>query len=150
MIFPLIQVFCGNLLKDPFEKKGRGFFLLAMICYSIASFYYFFPNLVPYTNELITDKKMAYKIVGSANLDYNQASESLEDYLRQNSTVEYAPETPRAGKFIISTNDLLGLGAKNGYDWLRDNFKPTDHLQFTYLIFDISKQDLILKKLIDR
>ena len=150
MIFPLIQVFCGNLLKDPFEKKGRSFFLLAMICYSIASFYYFFPNLVPYTNELITDKKMAYKIVGSANLDYNQASESLEDYLRQNSTVEYAPETARAGKFIISTNDLLGLGAKNGYDWLRDNFKPTDHLQFTYLIFDISKQDLILKKLIDR
>jgi len=150
MIFPLIQVFCGNLLKDPFETKGRSFFLLAMICYSIASFYYFFPNLVPYTNELITDKKMAYKIVGSANLDYNQASESLEDYLRQNSTVEYAPETARAGKFIISTNDLLGLGAKNGYDWLRDNFKPTDHLQFTYLIFDISKQDLILKKLIDR
>ena len=150
MIFPLIQVFCGSLIKSRSDKKWMKFFLPAMVCYSLASFYYFFPNLIPYTNELITDKKMAYKIVGSANLDYNQASESLTDYLRQNRTVEYAPEAPRAGRFVISTNDLLGLGAKKGYDWLRDNFKPTDHLRFTYLIFDISKEDLILKKLIDK
>jgi hypothetical protein len=91
---------------------------------------------------------MAYKIVGSANLDYNQASESLTRYLRQNRNVEYAPSVPRAGKFIISTNDLLELTSQNGYDWLRNNFKPTDHLQFTYLIFDISEQDLLSRNLV--
>jgi hypothetical protein len=150
MIFPLIHVFCGNLIKDLPDKRWKRFFVLGMVCYSITSFYYFFPCLLPYTNELIADKKMAYKIVGSANLDYNQASESLNHYLEQNRNVQYAPGVPRAGKFIINTNDLLELGGKNGYDWLRNNFKPTDHLQFTYLIFDISEQDLLLKKLVAR
>ncbi|HEV8507448.1 MAG TPA: glycosyltransferase family 39 protein, partial [Chitinophagaceae bacterium] len=148
MIFPLIQVFCGNLIKGLPDKKWKGFSVLGLTCYSISTFYYFFPSLLPYTNELITDKKMAYKIVGSANLDYNQASESLTRYLRQNRNVEYAPSVPRAGKFIISTNDLLELTSQNGYDWLRNNFKPTDHLQFTYLIFDISKQDLLSRNLV--
>ena len=147
MIFPLIHVFCGNLIKDLPDKKWVRLFVLGMICYSISSFYYFFPCLLPYTNELIADKKAAYKIVGSANLDYNQANESLNLYLEQNRNVRYAPDHPGAGKFIISTNDLLELSGKNGYSWLRNSFKPTDHLQFTYLIFDVSEQDLLLKKL---
>jgi dolichyl-phosphate-mannose-protein mannosyltransferase len=150
MIFPLIHVFCGNLIKGLSDKKWSRLFVLGMACYSITSFYYFFPSLLPYTNELIADKKMAYKIVGSANLDYNQANESLNLYLEQNKTVEYAPGHPRAGKFIISTNDLLELSGRNGYGWLRNNFRPSGHLQFTYLIFDVSEQDLLLKNLVPR
>jgi len=150
MVFPLIHVFCGNLINELADTRRNRVFVVAMASYTIATFYYFFPCLLPYTNELIMDKKMAYEIVGSANLDYNQAYESLNRYLGQNKNVEYAPQYPRAGKFIINTNDLLALSGNNGYDWLRNNFKPTEHLQFTYLIFDITEQDLLRKKLVAR
>jgi len=96
---------------------------------------------------LITDKKTAYKILGAANLDYNQATKDLVGYLNKNPEAHYAPEKPGAGKFIISINDLLGLDQKKDYTWLRNNFKPVDHLVFTYLIFDISDDELINKKL---
>jgi len=147
MIFPLAHVFCGIIVKE-LACSLKNFFLIAVLtCYSLISFYYFFPHLLPYTNELITDKKMAYKILGAANLDYNQATKDLVAYLNKNPEVHYAPEEPGAGKFIISINDLLGLDQKKDYGWLRNNFKPVNHLVFTYLIFDISNEGLVNKKL---
>ena len=147
LIFPLVHVFCGIIVKELVYSRRNLFLISLLTCYSLFSFYYFFPHLLPYTNELITDKKTAYKILGAANLDYNQATKDLVGYLNKNPEAHYAPEKPGAGKFIISINDLLGLDQKKDYTWLRNNFKPVDHLVFTYLIFDISDDELINKKL---
>src|SRR6266487_2235752 len=150
MIFPLIHVFCGVIVKEFPATRWKVFFIGALLSYSLISFYYFFPYLLPYTNELIPDKKQAYKILGSANIDYHQADKYLTAYLQKNSDVHYAPIKPIAGKFIISTNDLLELDKKKGYGWLRDNFKPVDHLVFTYLIFDVSGEQLTEKRLLTK
>lgn len=150
MIFPLIHVFCGVIIKELPARRWKDFLIVSLASYSVISFYYFFPYLIPYTNELIPDKKMSYKIIGSANIDYHQADKYLAGYLGKNQDVHYAPVRPVAGKFIISTSDLLELDKKKGYDWLRNNFKPVDHLVFTYLIFNVSNEELLRKKLLTK
>ncbi len=149
MIFPLMQVFAGLFFYEAI-KKSWGLILSAVIAlYSIATFYYYFPWLIPYTNEFITDKKMAYKIMAGSNLDYRQALDLFKKYLEQHPGT-YAPVQPAGGTFIISVGDLLEMEKEKGYSWLRKNYKPSRHLAFTYLIFDVSRESLIEKNLLSR
>jgi hypothetical protein len=149
MILPLMQVFAGLFFYEIIKKRWGIKLCVAMALYAIASFYYYFPYLIPYTNEFILNKKMAYKIMADSNLDYQQASGLLKKYLEAHPG-QYAPEQPAAGEFIISLTDLLELQKDNGYAWLRENYQPSRHLAFTYLIFDVSKESLAEKNLLPK
>ena len=142
MIFPLLFVLAGNLVNIPMRKSWFVALLLGLATWSIADFYYFFPHLIPYTNEFVPRKKMAYRIMADSNLDYEQALEYRDRYLAEHPEMKYAPPTPAAGRFLIRVSDLLDLKNEGKYQWLRTNFEPDDHLVFTYLIFDISEEDL--------
>jgi len=148
MILPLMQVFSGLFFKKLIDKN-RIMIIAAIAFYSMATFYYYFPYLIPYTNEFIAEKKMAYKKIAGSNLDYSQATEVLNKYLEIHPG-QYAPSHPEAGTFIISVFDLLEVEKENGYSWLRNNYKPSKHLAFTYLIFEVSKESLFEKKLLQR
>lgn len=147
MILPLMHVFAGIFFYETVKGK-KGMILGALIAiYSMTTYYYYFPYLIPYTNEFILNKKMTYKKIADSNLDYNQATGVLKKYLEMHPN-GYAPNYPAAGTFIISVSDLLGTKEENGYSWLRENYKPSKHLAFTYLIFIVSKESLAEKKLL--
>ena len=80
--------------------------------------------------------------MADSNLDYDQAAQYRERYLKANPDVRYAPEMPETGKFLIRTTDLLDLNNLGKYQWLRTNFEPKGHLVFTYLLYTISEEDL--------
>ena len=117
-----------------------------LLVYSAATFYFYYPHLIPYTNEFMLNKKMAYRVMADSNLDYKQSEGRLQQWLDARKGT-YAPQTPAAGTFIISVNDLTGVIETKNYKWLFDNFKPSSHLAFCYLIFEISEQDLHEKHL---
>ena len=148
MILPLMQVFSGLFFKRLIDKN-RMMVIAAVAFYSMATFYHFFPYLIPYTNEFIAEKKMAYKKMADSNLDYHQSSGLLNKYIEEGKAV-YAPDHPAAGIFIIDVADLLGVKQEKDYSWLRDNYRPSDHLAFTYLIFDISNESLVKKGLLSK
>lgn len=60
IIFPLIFVFSGKFISQ-FIFGRKQLFLYLLIAYQVISVFNYFPHFLPYTNEFISDKKLAYK-----------------------------------------------------------------------------------------
>ena len=146
LLFGLAYVLAGRVVlvnwQPSVKKIAFGFIAL----YSIATFYFYFPNLISYTNELILDKKDAYRLIADTNIDYGQGNFRALDFLDKHKDVKYADTVPAAGKFIIGINYYLDLDGSGKFLWLK-NFKPVGHVNHCYLVFDIKKEDLEKKPL---
>ena len=68
-----------------------------VVLYSLATFYFYFPNLLSYTNELIWNKKNAYKVLASTNIDHGQCYYSLTKYLANHQEVKWPGPSPAGG-----------------------------------------------------
>lgn len=143
VLFPMLYVFCGSLIKDwqkfrPRAKAGLGVLLLAMAGSVLAAY----PHYIPYFNELVWDQKDAYKYLVDSNLDWDQAEFIRDQYLAENPHVTLEPGRPTLGKIVVSPNNLVGIiGEKDRYAWLRENFEPIGTIADVYLIYDITEQD---------
>jgi hypothetical protein len=80
--------------------------LLVWMGLSVASYY---PEMIPYMNEWVTDRRYEYKILGDSNLDYGQDWHLVDDFMRKNPDVVLNPPTPTCGRVLISTNLLQGV-----------------------------------------
>lgn len=141
IIYPLIYVLLGRLVLLAESKLNSKLIRGAVIIYSVSTFYFFFPNLIAYSNELVIDKKDAYKIFADSNLDWGQGKEYLKKFLKNNKGVETPGPVPKAGLYIVSSNDYIGLNRYPNINWLR-RFKPVDEVYFSYLLFNITEKDL--------
>ena len=144
MVYPLFYICFGQLLNWQFRR--RGFALIAVILYTLITFYSYFPNLLSYTNELIWRKKNAYKILASTNIDHGQGKFALERFLSSHTSFKTPGSEPTAGDFVVSINDYLDLNQENKHPWL-NNFVPADHVNHCYLLFRITENDLKAKNL---
>ena len=144
MIYPLMYISFGALISTTF--RGKKYYVGSMLLYSMISFYYYFPNLVSYTNELLWNKTNVYKTIASSNIDYGQCYLFAEKYLRHNRDIQWAPLHPAAGKFIIGINAYLDLAGSGDYAWLR-NFKPATEVDHCYLLFIVTEEALSAKGL---
>jgi hypothetical protein len=144
MIYPLFYVCFGQLVKwKLFQSRIT---LIVVVVYSLVTFYFYFPNLLSYTNELIWDKKNAYKVLASTNIDHGQCNIALTDYLANHTDVKWPGSLPGAGEFILGINEYLDLKMTGKYTWLR-NFEPYDHVDHCYLLFRVTEADLLQKHL---
>jgi 4-amino-4-deoxy-L-arabinose transferase-like glycosyltransferase len=135
MIYPLLYVLCGFIVNTSFwQKKGKLSGSLILI-YSLVTYYYFFPNLISYSNELIPTKKDAYKVMADSNLDFGQGWYTLEKYLKTHPDVQIVTTEPKQGKFVIGVNDYLNLKNDNKYSWVY-NLKPVGQVDHCFLLFD--------------
>jgi len=144
MIYPLFYISFGYLFKWKFFRSK--IVLTLMILYSIATFYFYFPNLLSYTNELIWNKTNAYKVLASSNIDHGQGGYTVKKFLSTHPNVKWPGAIPEAGEFIVGINDYLDLKQKKEHAWL-NKFEPYDHVNYCYLLFRITEKDLAEKKL---
>ncbi len=116
---------------------------MVLLCGMITSVAFSLPDLIPYTNELVTDKKMVYKLMNDGNIDYGQALKYIPEYIHNHPGVAIPTEKPSPGKFIVSIQQMLPYGAlsPHAYNWLL-HFEPVDNYKSCLLIFDISKEDI--------
>jgi hypothetical protein len=110
--------------------------LLAWLCLSTASYY---PNLIPYMNEWVVDRRFEYKILGDSNLDYGQDWYLVSDFMQKNPDVVLNPKAPTCGRVLISTNLLQGvlpLGhPPQPMVWaLRE--RPVSQVGYSHLLYD--------------
>jgi hypothetical protein len=138
IVFPLVFIFCGSLFrewgKSSYKIKAGA---LAVICWLIVSVMSYFPHYLSYFNELVPDRKMAYRYLADSNLDWGQNRDALKRYLEKHPEVIWSPDHIVAGRIMVDPNYLVGVGSPEKYRWLRENFKPVDHLLYSYLIFDV-------------
>jgi len=110
-------------------------FLLLWLCLSTASYY---PQLIPYMNEWVVDRRFEYKILGDSNLDFGQNRYLVYDFLKKNPDVVFNPVRPTCGRLLISTNHLLGIWPRGtkALDWaLRE--RPVAHIGYADLLYVI-------------
>ena len=135
MVYPLLYVLAGFITTLPIFRKRSKLFTSLIIVYAVATYYFYFPNLISYTNELIPIKKNAYRILADSNLDYGQGHITARKYLAKHPEVKVADTIPAKGKFILGVNDYLDLKHDGKYSWLRD-FKPAGNINHCWLLFD--------------
>ena len=141
-IYPLLYVFCGIIVRHCKHTRGKILLAVLSIWYTLSVLSYF-GNYIPYTNEFILDKKMAYKKVCLLDLNYGQANFFLQRYLKANPDVSMATSTPRPGRQLVSASNLMGVWDRDAhlYDWLKP-FQPIGHVAHYYLIYEITAEQI--------
>jgi len=142
-IFPLLHVFCGSLFKgwENVSTKSR-IGAVSLLAYLILSTMSYFPHFLSYFNELVWDRKKAYKVLADSNLNWGQNRRYLKQYLDKHPDVYIHPDYPTPGRIVVEVNHLVGIFYPEKYRWLRENFEPVDHIAYSYLVYDISPKDL--------
>lgn len=133
-ILPLAYILCGKLVLYLTNKKLKIVFATLLVWLAISVFA-FANGYLSYTNEFVTDKKNAYKIVGASNLGYGYLDRRLTKYLEKHPDVKLAPDAPAKGKFLISVGDYENNFGSNGYGWLRQ-YEPIDYYH-SYLLIEV-------------
>jgi len=136
LFYPLLYVLAGRLvtvnLKKEYKLVGAGI----LAAYSLVGFYFYFPNLISYTNEFIGNKTNAYRIMADASLDYGQGNYALEKYLAKHPDVKIVTTEPQHGKIVIGLNDFVDIYGTGKFEWLK-KYKPVGHVNYCYLLFDV-------------
>ena len=92
VVFPLLYVFAGGLFanwpKFSAKQKTAGFMLTVYLIVSVLSYY---PYYLSYFNELVWDRKYAYKFLADLNLDWGQGAYYLQTYLTEHPSAVYQP-----------------------------------------------------------
>jgi hypothetical protein len=138
IILPLLYIFFGFFFSRAQSVTGR-YFGYVLVAYQFISVGLYFPHFLPYTNEFIPNKKMAYKKIGDTNICYGEGQQFLLQYLFKNPDAKYLPGTIQPGKIVMEVNEMQDLDIKTmgKYDWVRP-LTPVDHIHSQYLVFEIS------------
>ena len=136
MVYPLLYVLSGFIVQLPFFQKRTKLLSSLLVVYSLATYYYFFPNLISYSNELIPVKKNAYKIMADSNIDFGQGWYVLEKNLKEDPDLQIITPEPKPGKFVIGVNDYLDLKGDHKYSWIY-HVKPDEQINHCFLVLRI-------------
>ena len=148
IIFPLLFIFSGKIISY-LSTGQKQLVLYSLLVYQAISVFSYFPHFLPYTNEFIINKKLAYTKIADTNICYGEGAKYLQQYLAKNPGTIYSPEKPTPGKIILEVNEMLNLNMAtiHKFDWAK-SLRPVDHIHSQYLVFDIDKQtaDSLLKR----
>jgi hypothetical protein len=154
VVFPLLYVFAGGLFETwrMFERKQK-LAAAALGLYLIVSVLSYYPYYISYFNEIIWDRKMAYKYLADSNIDWGQDRFILLKYRKEHPEVGRAPEIPtpinKTTRYFLYVNYLVGITRDpDTYRWLRENFEPIDTIAPSYLLFEITPEQM--RELCDR
>ena len=148
VIFPLLYVFAGGLFIhwNDFRRRQK-LAVLALGMYLVASVISYYPSYLSYFNEIVWDRKRAYRYLADSNLDWGQDGLRLKQYLAEHPKVRQAPEKPKllaeTSTYYLEINLLLGITTEPGtFEWLRENFQPVDTIASSYLLFEVTPDQM--------
>ncbi len=145
MIYPLLIFSLGEFFDYICKQKKQIFkiILFLLIAWNILETIKIHPHYLAYANQLAGGPQNGYKIWADSSLDWFQDNDAFGRYLdKKQIDIPIDPQHPILGKFAVS---VFSMNKENYYEyqWLRDlEKKPVDQYGYTWLIFDITKEDL--------
>lgn len=142
--FPMMHVFTASLFA-PMAAPGKGLrrtagVLLLAAAVSVLSWH---PHYLSYFNELVPDRKQAYRILADSNLDWGGNDYWIGRWLQENPGAILNPGAPVSGRVVVEANLYTGVLAAEQFAWLRWLDKgPVDQVAYTYLVFEVTPRDL--------
>jgi 4-amino-4-deoxy-L-arabinose transferase-like glycosyltransferase len=130
----------SNFAARPRSMKISLSLLVLWMSVSMMSYY---PNLIPYMNEWVFDRKQSYKILVDSNLDFGQEGDVVRVFLKRNPDVILDPEKPISGRVLVSVNRLVGEW--HGYEpmfWLL-RYQPVSRVGYGHLLFLVPSQGTV-------
>jgi hypothetical protein len=129
--------------KWPELGLRRKLVLCACLLYAAISVGSYFPHLIPYFNEFVADRKMAYRFLADSNLDWGQNNWVIEEFLSRNRDVYWNPEKPISGRLLVSANFLAGIGPEGPEYWVRrTGLRPVGDVGYGDLLFVVPESVL--------
>jgi hypothetical protein len=117
-------------------SSRRKLLLGGCLVYAAISVGSYFPHMIPYFNEILTDRKLAYRFLADSNLDWGQDDWEVGRFLKNNPGVILNPEQPVSGRILITANYLAGVFPPKADHFLRvEGAKPVAHVGYAYLLF---------------
>lgn len=147
MLFPPLYVFAGSLLAGPplgapgaLSRRAR-LALGAGVAWLVVSVLSWHPNYLAYFNELLLDRKQAWRVLADSNLDWGQSEAEVAAWLAAHPGAVRDPREPRAGLLLVRANFLTGVLQGERYAWLR-RLEPVGHVGYANLVFRVRPEDL--------
>lgn len=148
MLFPPLYVFAGILVARDFwprnttrRTRRTALVIATAFAWLVVSVLSWHPFYISYFNELLTDRKQAWRLLADSNLDWGQNERYVKRWLAAHPQAILEPRRPRTGTIIVRVNFLTGVLGDDRFAWLR-RLDPIDHVAYTYLIFDVRPRDL--------
>jgi hypothetical protein len=138
VVLPFLQVFCGSLVAQS-VPVGRWLkaAIAALMVYLVVSVASYFPHYISYFNEIVWQRKQAWKFLADSNIDWGQNEYYVRKYLLEHPDAILRPSSATSGTVIVSVNDLVGVFDPEKYKWIRNRYKPVGHIAMSYLIYEI-------------
>ncbi|MGE0452766.1 MAG: glycosyltransferase family 39 protein [Vicinamibacteria bacterium] len=138
---PFAWLLSGAGLAPLLERRpGRGLgAAVAVSAMSLASVIPYWGNPLAYTNLLVQPKREAFRWVADSNLDWGQNRERVAGWLAERGIPEdrLDPVHLLPGSIVFSANVLAGVFDFEQHRFVRDALDPTEHLGFTYFVYDV-------------
>jgi hypothetical protein len=131
-LYPFIFLVCSSLAVHGSKVPVKVLMASASV-FLLLSIGKYWGNYYPYTNEFISDKKNAWKYVGASNLEMRQGNLRSDEYLKQHPDHFYATPEPRAGTFLVNTEDYLDIWNRGDYSWTRRG-EIVGHVGYNWLL----------------
>jgi hypothetical protein len=142
--FPLMHIFTASLLAPQQAPAApRRLAIGALLLAAAISVLSYHPHYLSYFNELVPDRKMAYRILADSNLDWGENDYWLQQWLAEHPAAIVDPSGPTVGTLVMAVNNYTGVLNKDWFAWLRWLDKqPVGHVAYSYLVFEVTPEDL--------
>ena len=149
VVSPLLYVLAGSLFRNWWTFTARQKALTALLgLYLGGSVLSYYPNYLAYFNEIVWDRKTAYKYLADSNLDWGQDLNAFEEYIKTHPEVKKIPDHPhpinKTWTYYLRVNELVGVSTAppDAYAWLMENFEPTGMIAPSYLLWEITPEQM--------
>jgi hypothetical protein len=144
LILPLSYIGLGYLFQQVVKAKAVYKVLTGTaIAYPIISLAVYYPYIIPYTNEFVSNKKMVYRKIWDSSIDYGQSDSSIKKFVAEHPEYKRASAVPDTGKYAVLMGEMVNTYLRNAnpYKWYQA-FEPNGQYRYVVLLFDIRKEDL--------
>lgn len=105
---------------------------------SVASYY---PQMIPYMNEWLHDRRFAYKLLADSNLDWGQNRQIVDEFLRKNPDVRLDPARLVAGRVLVGANRLTGVYRWDSATYMQ-RYEPVAQVGYADFLFIVPEKDV--------
>ncbi len=138
-VLAIETVIAGAPFQNFYSKSRTQKAVLAVLVLwlgiSVASY---FPQMIPYMNEWVGDRRLAYKILSDSNLDWGQDAAIAQEFVRKHPDVALDPDTLTTGRVLVRANRLTGVYRWDSAAYLAQ-YEPVAQVGYAHFLFVVPK-----------
>jgi 4-amino-4-deoxy-L-arabinose transferase-like glycosyltransferase len=130
----------SNFSSKAWPRKALLSILVLWQAGSVASYY---PKMIPYFNEWVRHRRLAYRILADSNLDWDQDDAVVREFLQKHPDVVLDPPKPVAGRVLVRANRLTGVYRWDSAAYLARRYQPVAQVGYAHFLFVVPAKDIV-------